>query len=532
MVWLIKNKGRNIWWNANKFLNLHNEIKSYDDTMNKRFYALLFSLVVSSVLVFAQQTAKSDLQQSAETELAAGRKINARAFYVKAYSDYASNGQMKQAVDCAVKATSLYYKDNLYKEAFDLLRGVDQYINTIKSASTMASLHYLTTKERMQMYMRLNKTASAKEQLNIMSNYAASSNDEEVKNDLLYNKAIYYYTIGQNGKGNELFKEMAAKLTATKEYDKVDNVYQTLMANARRSNNAGMVAQSYSSYMAWKDSVYALKKADEIAALKKKIADDEAAIEEKDSSLTTRQIIIVGLGVLLVALAAALVVGAIVLMRYMYRNRKQKQTINDLNDNNALKAGFISNISAQLKPTLKKLDGNIPEVKALLDFSEHAQMLSELESNFDDVVELEDIQIPKFCQGLMDKIRNKVKSNVTLTVNAPALSAKINEEYVSHILLHLLENAAEYTPAEGKIWLEYKKLSVHKHQFQVSDSGPGIPEEKRDNIFKAFSEIKDLTTGDGLGLPICYQMAQKMKGELSIDPTYTKGTRFVLTMQV
>jgi signal transduction histidine kinase len=66
----------------------------------------------------------------------------------------------------------------------------------------------------------------------------------------------------------------------------------------------------------------------------------------------------------------------------------------------------------------------------------------------------------------------------------------------------------------------------------VSDTGCGIPEEKREDIFKPFLEIRDLTQGDGLGLPICKQMALKMNGDLNIDPQFTKGTRFVLELHV
>ena len=145
-------------------------------------------------------------------------------------------------------------------------------------------------------------------------------------------------------------------------------------------------------------------------------------------------------------------------------------------------------------------------------------------------MELEDTQVQQFCESLADKVRDKVKSGVTLTVNAPSMSAKINQEYVSHILLHLLSNAAEYTPEGGKIWLDYKKRGAHVHQFLVSDTGQGIPEEKREEIFKPFREIRDLTTGDGLGLPICKQMAINMNGDLDIDPEFTKGTRFVLNL--
>ena len=130
----------------------------------------------------------------------------------------------------------------------------------------------------------------------------------------------------------------------------------------------------------------------------------------------------------------------------------------------------------------------------------------------------------------MDQVRDNVKGHVTLTVNAQKMSAMIHREYVSHILQHLLENAAEYTPEGGSITLDFKKRGPHTHQFLVSDTGPGIPEEKREDVFKPFLETHDLTTGDGLGLPICKQMALKMNGDLEIDPQYTKGTRFILDL--
>lgn len=495
--------------------------------MSKKVFVLLLNLFFCCTFINAQ---KSELQQRAESEAEAGKLVSARYSYIRAFEDYANKGQMKQSVDCAAKATALYYKDNCYQEAFDFLRRVDQTISAkTQGAIASAPLHYYVSKERYQMYMRMSRSATAAEHLKAMENYANTGSDEDVKNDLLYTKAIYYYTLGQNAKGNAVFKEMADKLTASKEYDKVEEVYKTLIANGRKSGSANMVAQSYSNYLAWKDSTNALKRADEIGALKKQIADNEAIIADKDSSLTTRQAIIIGLGILAAALAAALVVGAVILMRFILLTRKQKKLIKISDENNALKAKFISNISAQLDPTLQKLDKKQPEVQALLDFSSHIQTLSELE-NSDAPIEFEDVQLPAFCEGLMDQIRDKVKADVTLKVNAPNMSAKINKEYVSHILLHLLNNAAIYTPAGGNIWLDYKKRGAHAHQFLVSDTGCGIPEEKREDVFKPFLEIRDLTTGDGLGLPICRQMALKMNGDLDIDPEFHKGARFMLDL--
>lgn len=455
-----------------------------------------------------------------------------RSSYIQAFNDYTSKGQIREGVESAIKAAPLYYKGNNYQEAFDLLRHVDQTISTSRiSSDEAAALHYLVSKERLQMYIKMRRNEGARDQLNIMYNLANRSGNENVKNDFLYIKAIYHYTFGQNEKGDAVFKEMADKLTASKEYDKVEEVYKTLIANGRKSNNASMVDQSYSNYLAWKDSTNALKHADEIEALKKQIADNEATIADKDSSLSARSAVIVGICILAGALAAALVIGAIILMRYILLTRKQKNLIKLANDNNALKAKFISNISSQLEPTFQKLDKSIPEVQALLTFSDHIQTLSTLE-NSSDAVETEETPMLPLCEELMNLIKNKVKSNVNLTVNAPKTAININKEYVSHIITHLLGNAAIYTPKGGNIWLDVKKRSPHTYQIMVSDTGCGIPEEKREDIFKPFLEIRDLTQGDGLGLPICKQMALKMNGDLNIDPQFTKGTRFVLELHV
>ena len=496
--------------------------------MRKKLVIIGMSLLVCCALIHAQEAGKNELQERAESEYAKGNSIAARALYIKAFESYVNNGKLKQGVDCGVKANKLYYeKENLYKEAFDLLRRIDQTIEAKGQAANKSALHYWTSKERHLMYMKMRKLESAKEQMGNMENHATAANDASVNNDLLYTKTIYYYTIGQTDKGNATFKEMADQLTASKEYGKVDEVYQTLIANGRKSNSANLVAESYKSYLAWKDSASALALADTVGVLKKQIADNEAEIEEKDSSLTARQVTIVGLGILAAVLAVVLVLGALALLRSIYLTRKQKKTINSLSENNALQAKFISNISAQLSPTLQKLDKNVPEVKALQDFSEHIQTLSELESNTG-TAEKVDVQVSSLCDGLMDQIRNKVKGSVNLKVDAPKMTASINKEYVSHILLHLLHNAAIYTPADGHIALEYKKRGAHKHQFLVSNTGSTIPEEQREEVFKPFREVRDLTQGDGLGLPICKQMAMKMNGDLDIDPAFTKGVRFVL----
>jgi signal transduction histidine kinase len=501
-------------------------------TMNRKFFISLMGMLLCCVVMMAQEIQKSELQQRAEEEESKGKVASARSLYLRAFDDYVAKGQTKESVTCGTKATSLYYKESLYKEAFEFLHHVECAIsdNRELGAGEKAALRYYVVRERFQMYIRLKKSANAKEQLNAMESLANAAKDEGVTNDMLYSKTIYYYSFGQTAEGNAAFKVMAQKLTAQKEYDKVDDVYQTLIKNSRRMGNASMLAQTYSSYIAWKDSVNALAFADEIGALQQQIKTNEASIAEKDSLLKTRKAVIVALCILTAILAGALVLGAFVLLYFVSARRKQNNTIKMANESNAQKAKFICNIANYMEPTLNKLDSSKPEVKALMDFSKHMQTFAELESGSSEEAELEDTQMQAFSEELVEEIKGKVKSGVSLVVNVPRMTAPINKEYVTHILRHLLANAAFHTPENGKITLEFKKRSPHKYQYVLTDSGEGIPEEKRGSIFMPFVEVRDLTKGDGLGLPICRQMAVKMGGDLEVDPQFTKGARFVLEL--
>ena len=419
-----------------------------------------------------------------------------------------------------------------YKEAFEHLRDFEHAViaNPKLDNKGKAAERYKASRVRMNMYIKMRRPQNALEHIEKMERLADASADENVQNDFLYNKTIYYYTIGQTDKAGALFKEMASKLTASGDYNKVDEAYQTLIAGGRRSGNVNMLSQAYSDYIAWKDSASALKAAREVATLKEQIAEEEASIAEKDSSLTSRSRTIALLCILLAILAAALAGSILLLIRFIHLTRKQKKTIRQLNENIAVKAKFTSNISAQLIPTLQKLDTNQPEVRGLLDFSNHIQTLSSLETSMGEAMEKEEINLLSFAEELTNQIRGKVRSGVVVSTEAPKINATLCREYVAHILLHLLNNAADHTPEGGHIRLEFKKRSVHKFQFLVQNTGNVIPEEMRENIFKPFLEVRDLTQGDGLGLPICRQMAMKMDGDLSIDPEFTKGTRFVLTI--
>ena len=485
-----------------------------------------------SVYAQAPQDKATELKEQALSSLKQKDYIKARYLFKKAYEAFAVRENYPQAIECGIQANALYVRENFYKEGFELCRNMEQLIWTgeQKQNKVFYDLRFPISKERLQMYISLKNPAQAKNQLDKLEEIASLAKNDSLMEVLLYTKANYYYTFNQNTQGDACFRKLISQYKEKKDYDKVSDCYKTLIGIARKANNAPLMERTYESYIVWTDSVKALTAQDELNVLKRKYDESLQTIQDKDSTVSAKQYIIIGLCVLAAILAAVLIFGAIVLLRFIVLTRKQKKAIGIANEHNELKTKFIQNISAQMEPTLDTLDASLPGVKALHTFSNHIQELSELENTLSEPYEMQEKNISAFCEAIMDKIKGKTREDVSLAVNAPKLNVKINPEQLERILLHLLENAAEYTPAGGKIWLDFKKRGAHTHQFIVSDTGCGVPEEQRENIFKPFTEVKDLTLGDGLGLPICSLIATKMNGSLTLDTGYSKGARFVLEL--
>lgn len=483
-------------------------------------------------LTAGAQERGNDFEKQARASLSQKDYIRARYLFLQAYNAFAANEQYAQATECGVQAAALYHRENYYNEAFDLLYSVERTIigGEQKTGKEMPALRYPVTRERLRMYIKLRKTASAKEQLSKLEGWAKAAKVDSLSTNLLYTQANYYYTFGMNAQGDQAFKHLVEQYAQQADYDKAEACYQELIGMSRRSGNTSMMARAYSNYMAWHDSIANIKAQQAYNALKAQYDSSLQTIGEKDDALAARRYTIVGLCILAAILAGALVLGGIVLLRFIALNRKQQKSIRTLNEHLTLKTQFISHISAQMQPTLDTLDANLPAVQALQAFTAHIEELSALEDTLGEPYELEETNVATFCERVADEVRSQVQEGVALTVNAPKLNVRINAEHVSKVLRHLLLNAAKHTPAEGKIWLDFKKRGAHTHQFVVTDTGCGIAEDSRANLFKPFNAVRDLTQGDGLGLPICSLEATKMNGSLTLDPSYNKGARFILEL--
>lgn len=496
----------------------------------KRLFLFFFAAL--TLLSAAAQSGADEYKSNAEAALAAKDYIKARFFFLKAYDSYANAGKVEEAVPCAVNAAALYHRENYYKEAFEKLTAAESLLNSAERASGKVNpaAHYPIVRERQKMYVKLRKPESAAEQLNRMKSWADQAADSLITLDFLTASAQQYYQFGQSEKGDAAVNELISLYEGRQDFDKAEQCYKDLIDVASGTGNARLISRSYERYINWADSVALVKSDARVAAIQQHLNQANADIASRDKSLTAKTAIIVGLCILAAILVAVLVIGGLILMRYIALSRRQKKQIATAQAHNDLKTRFISNIFAQMEPTLSTLPADLPAVKALRSFTGNVQKLSGLEASLSDLYPTETVDMTKFTAELAEEVKPLVANDVKVIVDAAKINVPVAEPELRKVMTHLLKNAARFTPSEGKITIEVKKRGPHIIQLIVSNTGERISAEKQADIFKPFTEVRDLTKGDGLGLPICALMVQKMNGKLRIDETYTPGARFIIEL--
>lgn len=133
--------------------------------------------------------------------------------------------------------------------------------------------------------------------------------------------------------------------------------------------------------------------------------------------------------------------------------------------------------------------------------------------------------------GQMEKsLKTPVQFNLSCPDNQAAIFVKTDAMRLQQIIDNLLDNAFKFTP-EGQVELGYMiregKLAVY-----VRDTGPGIPADKHEWIFKRFRQldysINKKYGGTGLGLALVKSLAELLEGEVLLESEPGKGSTFTV----
>lgn len=108
-----------------------------------------------------------------------------------------------------------------------------------------------------------------------------------------------------------------------------------------------------------------------------------------------------------------------------------------------------------------------------------------------------------------------------------------DRDRIRQILYNLLSNAVKFC-ADGGVTIEVRRPEADVAvEFAISDTGPGVPEDRRESIFSPFERAEHRVSnapGTGLGLAICRELATLLGGTVELTATSEAGSTFVVTI--
>jgi signal transduction histidine kinase len=145
------------------------------------------------------------------------------------------------------------------------------------------------------------------------------------------------------------------------------------------------------------------------------------------------------------------------------------------------------------------------------------------------------VEINSVLSTCIDKLAFRISEKEIEIVNVlpEDLIFPTDAQQFEAILINLLGNAVEFTQRGGMINVDIEEnqpgLSV-----TVRDNGPGINVTDQEVIFDRFKQLEAGATkghrGHGLGLSICWALAELLDGTLDLDSQPGQGCRFVLNL--
>lgn len=121
------------------------------------------------------------------------------------------------------------------------------------------------------------------------------------------------------------------------------------------------------------------------------------------------------------------------------------------------------------------------------------------------------------------------EKKITLTLASSEGDGVFDSKWTAEAVCNLLDNAVKYTPAGGTVTVQTHCYELFC-RIDVSDTGPGIPEEEQAKVFQRFyrSPANHQAQGVGIGLYLARQIAEGQGGYIKVFSKPGKGAKFSL----
>jgi len=217
-----------------------------------------------------------------------------------------------------------------------------------------------------------------------------------------------------------------------------------------------------------------------------------------------------------------------------------------------VKSEFLANMSHEIRTPLNAISGFIELIKEENKDSEITKYINTVQDSsksllniIEDILDLSKIESAKMIINKVD-FETRVEFKTIAYLFDTKLSEKnidfklnINENVplylhndslrIKQVISNLLDNAIKFTKENKKIILDIS-YSNHNLNISIEDEGIGIPKERQEKVFKAFTQADNSTTreygGTGLGLTISYKLIHLLNGTINLTSEVNKGSKF------
>jgi signal transduction histidine kinase len=246
---------------------------------------------------------------------------------------------------------------------------------------------------------------------------------------------------------------------------------------------------------------------------------------------------------------------------------EQLATVERLRELDNMKSAFLANMSHELRTPLNSILGFTQVIMEELDGPLTELMVSDLEliekngkhllNMINDVLDMAKIEAGRLTLSpeplsMYEMVDDVIISNSSLARDKNLyinLEADPEEDWIvmadhvrlRQILINLVGNSIKFTDVGG-ITIELEKFFAQaeteqdKIQVRIHDTGIGIPSNKLEDIFEAFSQVDSSTTrkagGTGLGLPISRRLVELHGGRLWAESSGVHGEGATLFLEL
>lgn len=181
----------------------------------------------------------------------------------------------------------------------------------------------------------------------------------------------------------------------------------------------------------------------------------------------------------------------------------------------------------ELEKTIRVMDKSVQRMLRLID-----QLLEFRKMQAGKLkLSLQETDAVMFVKGICRMFDDAAESKeiaYSFESSEPAHAMFLDQQMIDKVVFNLLSNAFKYTPAKGTISVSLSFTDVMT--IRVADTGVGIPQEKREQLFSRFMQSSYTGESFGIGLHLTHELVKTHHGEIAYQENEGGGSVFVVTI--